>query len=145
MEIKEERIFLEEFKKKHVQEYYEFFINNDFILKATKTEKPPTLKETFEIQEFWEKSDNLCLVIALKEDKKLIGDVNIVHYGYMETNEAEISIMISFAKHRKKGFGTETLKLAEKLIKQNLLFTRLIAKIDLDNEISINFFKKNGY
>jgi RimJ/RimL family protein N-acetyltransferase len=140
------RISLEKFSKQHIPEYYNFFQNNEKLLKLTKTDYAPSLEETAEIQNFWDTSPNMyCFVIKDIISNKLIGDVNLVHYNSMEDNEIELSIMIAFEEDRKKGYGKESLQLAEKFVKEVLKFEILLCKIDKENQDSIIFFKKNGF
>ena len=144
--LQSERLNLLNFQEKHIPEYYKFFQNNPKLLKLTKTDYAPSLLETEEIQKYWKNAKNCyCFVLEEKNNKELIGDINLIHYECFENDEMELSIMISFEKNRRKGYGKESLFLAEEFIKKFLIYKKIICKIDKNNLPSINFFKKYGY
>lgn len=53
--------------------------------------------------------------------------------------------MIGDKKYRRNGFGAEALRAAEKISKDRLDWSVLVAKINKNNKASIKFFKKNGF
>ena len=60
--------------------------------------------------------NKFCFLIVDSSTNKLLGDINLMHFGNLNKNEIEISIMIAFKKDRRKGLGKKALKFAENFV-----------------------------
>jgi len=143
---------------KHLVKTYHGWMNEE-MLKATSSE-PLTLKEEYEMQNTWiNDTDKITFILLdlkkwmsireLDQDKIneheancTFGDINMFLTEEGEAIEGEVSIMIALKEYRRKGHASNIVKCFINLLRAELGVTNVRAKIDLDNEASINLFKK---
>ncbi|MCK5401153.1 MAG: GNAT family N-acetyltransferase [Flavobacteriaceae bacterium] len=85
----------------------------------------------------------LRLVISSYKDEPL-GMIDIFDFDF-KNNRAGIGILIKEAKDRKRGFGSEALKLLIDYCFDHLFLHQLYCNISEDNEVSINLFINHGF
>ncbi|KAK9679262.1 hypothetical protein K7432_016346, partial [Basidiobolus ranarum] len=116
-------VVLVPYKQEHVERYHEW-MKSPFLQEMTASE-PLSLEEEYEMQRTWHTDDDKCTFILLalppnSQDKsteeiaqegKMIGDINFFLNDIDDPTFAEIEIMIAEPDYRRRGLGSEALKL----------------------------------
>ncbi|CAD8167493.1 unnamed protein product [Paramecium octaurelia] len=115
-----------------VVETYHTWMQDPEILYLTGSE-PLSLEEEYKNQESW-LNDPLKHTFIIKNDKEMIGDVNLFFHQYLDDDEAEINVMIGNKNARRQGFAEEAIKLMMSFGLQQYKKTKYVAKIKDSNE-----------
>ncbi|XP_072749616.1 alpha/beta-tubulin-N-acetyltransferase 9-like [Anoplolepis gracilipes] len=145
-------VILVPYREKHVVKYHEWMKNP--TLQYLTGSEPLTLEEEFEMQKRWLEDEDKCTFIVLdkcvflsteSETDAMIGDTNLFFNDSQEPNIAEIEIMIADEACRGKRRGWESVILMMRYGFETLKINKFLAKIKLDNVMSINMFEKLGF
>nr|XP_046233095.1 N-acetyltransferase 9 isoform X3 [Scatophagus argus] len=114
--------------------------------------EPLTLEQEYDMQRSWREDDDKCTFIILdkqrwadtsvEEEQCMVGDVNIFLTDPTDPSSAELEIMIAEPGYRGKGIGKEVTRMMMCYGVTKLGVKKFQVKIGLDNQISINMFKK---
>ncbi len=145
-----EKVILAPITKKDADTYYKLNVNKS-LNKFWGYDYKKDVKK-LEIYTFYkmQKTDfinkmNMCLKITTKKSKEMIGEV--VFYNFDYENNVEIGFRI-FKKHHKKGFATETIKLAceyaEKVLNKSVVAKTFKQNLASQKALLNNCFEKIG-
>ncbi|ORX88539.1 N-acetyltransferase 9, partial [Basidiobolus meristosporus CBS 931.73] len=151
-------VVLVPYKPEHVERYH-VWMQSPFLQEMTASE-PLSLEEEYEMQRTWHTDDDKCTFILLArppnsqeesiekiaKEGTMVGDINLFFNDVEDPTFAEIEIMIAEPDYRRRGLGSEALKLMMNYGIQELGVSKYQAKISLKNEASISLFRdKLGY
>lgn len=145
------RVILVPYEAKHVPKYHTWMQSKE--LQELTASEPLSLEEEYAMQKSWREDDDKCTFLILcrntydqtrDEIVSLVGDTNLFLTQDPETNErvAEAEIMIAESVARGKGYGWEAMLSMMKYATQTLSIDKFEAKIGMDNEKSVQMFKK---
>lgn len=84
------------------------------------------------------------LRLMIQEGEETIGTIDIFDFDAFN-QRAGIGILIGDQSKRGNGFASESLRLVKKYCFDHLGLTQLYCNILVDNELSLNLFKKAGF
>ncbi|XP_015585039.1 N-acetyltransferase 9-like protein isoform X2 [Cephus cinctus] len=145
-------VILVPYKEHHVSKYHEWMKSKE--LQYLTSSEPLTLEEEYAMQKSWHDAEDKCTFIVLdkaafekdkNEIESMIGDTNLFFNDvkYPHTAEAEIMIAEPIARGRRMGWEAMILMLRYGI--EELKVKQFCVKIAMDNERSINMFKKLGF
>ncbi|XP_067344640.1 N-acetyltransferase 9 isoform X1 [Channa argus] len=150
------QVVLVPYNAEHVPRYHEWMKSSE--LQQLTASEPLSLEQEYDMQRSWREDNDKCTFIildkqrwadsSLEEEQCMVGDVNIFLTDPTDLSLAEIEIMIAEPSYRGKGIGKEVTcmmicyvcYLPPGVTKLNI--KKFQAKIGLDNQVSINMFKK---
>ena len=91
-----------------------------------------------------EQTNQIRFVICKNETDEQLGFVDLFEIDFTKL-QAGISILISDAQNRSRGYGRLSLKKIIKYAREDLHIKNLYCNISYDNLPSINFFKSVGF
>lgn len=143
-------VILVPYRRAHVSKYHAWMQNEE--LRHLTGSEPLSLDEEYQMQETWHTSKDKCTFIVLdkermsinnNEEEAMIGDTNL--FLSDEDGQAESEIMIAEVSARGRGRGREAMCLMLRYGIEKLSLKAFEAKIKLNNQVSINMFKKIGF
>ncbi|XP_072044084.1 N-acetyltransferase 9-like protein [Amphiura filiformis] len=147
------KVVLVPYKKYHVPRYHEWMKSPE--LQQLTASEPLTMDQEYEMQKSWHLDDNKLTFIVLdkvkwqdpdiSEEDSMCGDVNLFFNDADDSSVAEIEIMIAEPSCRGKGFGKEVLLLMMQYGISKLSVSKYVAKIGMENQVSIKMFTKLGF
>ncbi|XP_014600686.1 PREDICTED: uncharacterized protein LOC106785058 [Polistes canadensis] len=145
-------VILIPYKKKHVIRYHEWMKSPE--LQYLTASEPLTLAEEYEMQKDWLLDEKKCTFIILDktifhstgdEIAAMIGDTNLFFNDMECKHTAEAEIMIAEKESRSKRRGWEAILLMLRYGIDTLNVQKYRVKIMIDNERSINMFRKLNF
>lgn len=145
------RVILVPYEAKHVPKYHTWMQSKE--LQELTASEPLSLEEEYAMQKSWREDEDKCTFLILcrntydqtrDEIVSLVGDTNLFLSQDPDTNErvAEAEIMIAESAARGKGYGWEAMLSMMKYATETLSIDKFEAKIGMDNEKSVQMFKK---
>lgn len=145
------RVILVPYEAKHVPKYHTWMQSKE--LQELTASEPLSLEEEYAMQKSWREDEDKCTFLILcrntydqtrDEIVALVGDTNLFLSQDPDTNErvAEAEIMIAESAARGKGYGWEAMLSMMKYASETLSIDKFEAKIGMDNEKSVQMFKK---
>lgn len=145
------RVILVPYEAKHVPKYHTWMQSKE--LQELTASEPLSLEEEYAMQKSWREDEDKCTFLILcrntydqtrDEIVALVGDTNLFLSQDPDTNErvAEAEIMIAESAARGKGYGWEAMLSMMKYATETLSIDKFEAKIGMDNEKSVQMFKK---
>ncbi|KAL2715024.1 N-acetyltransferase 9-like protein [Vespula squamosa] len=147
-----QNVILVPYKEKHVTRYHEWMKSPE--LQYLTASEPLTLAEEYEMQKDWLLDEKKCTFIILDksifestgdEIAAMIGDTNLFFNDMECKYTAEAEIMIAEKEYRHKRRGWEAILLMFRYGIDVLNVKKYRVKIIIDNEKSINMFRKLNF
>lgn len=136
--LKGKRIVLKPYTVKDAKEFSMLGFSNWRIGKINSTDKSAKW-----IKNSW-KGNSFYLGIFLKQDNKLIGNIELCHMDWWADKAGEICILISKA-YQRKGYGTEAAKALMNYCFRKLKFHKMYADTTPDNKAGQKSLEKLGF
>jgi len=135
--LESERLGLRKFKLADAQEVVEMFADD-------KRKRANTLKKAKEWIKKSVNNDGYYLAIVLREENKVIGNVELCHFSWFEGKGVEICYRLN-RKYRGKGYVTEAVKVAIDYCFKKLKLRKIYADTDPDNRASQRVLEKLNF
>jgi Acetyltransferases, including N-acetylases of ribosomal proteins len=151
VELETERLVLRNFRNEDKQEFYSI-IQDPQLYKTLPEDHMYNLEEVNNIVNWfiYRYDQNTLgdiakfpLVISLKENNQIIGDIGIGNY-FKDKTATEVFYFIN-STYWNKGYVSEAMEVFMKYIRENKLAKRLIANIVQGNVASEKILIKNGF
>jgi RimJ/RimL family protein N-acetyltransferase len=131
------------FTHEHVKQYHTW-LQDEYILKMTETDRGMSLKEVSKIRDEIEEADDMAhYLIFDKKTNKPVGDADL--RDIKPGKKAECAVMIGEGSYREKGYATEALDLLLNYGFKNFGLKKVTAPILYFNKPSIALHKKLGF
>jgi len=100
------------------------------------------------IQEEWfdnmnQQDDNIVFAICLNDGNRHVGNISLFDINYIDSN-AGLTIFIGEEEHRRKGYGSESLKLSLRYAFDYLNLHKVHCKTNKDNP-AVKMYEKIGF
>ena len=143
--IKTDRLILRRFTKEDAKEIYEGYVNQkDFLYYAHKEKR--TLQEEIdslkEIDEKYENPEYYNWLITTKDDKKIIGSINLNVRNHNESVEFNYAID---DRYKGKGYMTEALEAVKNYCLKEVKVNRIYGGCEINNIASKRVMEKCAF
>lgn len=138
------------YNPEHVPRYHSWMQSEE--LQLLTASEPLTLQQEYDMQRSWREDLDKCTFIVLdreqwstpgvEEEQCMMGDVNLFLTEPDDSSKAELEVMIAEPRCRGKGIGTEVATMMMMYGITKLGIQKFQVKVGLENQISINMFKK---
>mgnify|MGYP006095361165 FL=1 len=135
MNIKFRKFYLKDISTKYIN-----WLKNEELTKYTEINNP-SKKEVNKYVKLNIEDKKVNFLRIIFKNKTHIGNLRI---KYLSKNEVTIAILIGDQRYKNKGLGTQSIKLAIKMLKKRGNKT-IFAYINKKNIPSVKIFKKNGF
>ncbi len=123
---------------------YHSWLQDDYILKMTETDRGMTIKDVGNICKEIEEADDMAhYLIFDKENNKPIGDIDLC--DIKQGDNAESGVMIAEPAYRKKGYASEALRLLLDYGFSKFNLKKVTAFVLHFNDPSIALHKRLGF
>uniref|UniRef100_A0A3B3Z7M9 Alpha/beta-tubulin-N-acetyltransferase 9 n=1 Tax=Periophthalmus magnuspinnatus TaxID=409849 RepID=A0A3B3Z7M9_9GOBI len=146
------RVVLVPYTPEHVPRYHGWMQSEE--LQLLTASEPLTLEQEYDMCRSWRQDTDKCTFIVLdreqwnagvQEEQCMMGDVNLFLTDPGDPSLAELEVMIAEPRFRGKGVGTEVACIMMSYGISKLGIKKFQVKIGLENQISINMFKKLNF